>query len=236
MVKVLYTTLSPALKAAADREGRHVGKFVYGTKKAANDARAAQAANKVPKAVRPSALKKKTPNTSAIFWSNYPGPRENVDHVSVFTGTPSQFLDLRVVLPITSESTRAGFRAFTPAFPDVMELTGLSIKFHCGLLHRDVKVQCLVILAKTVADADALDWDTVAALPKARWYQDIQSVEASYKLAIDRPVNTGAEADVATFVAMFRAIDSDPESDAHITVTVTATASQLKAGGPSLDL
>lgn len=236
MVKVLYTTLNAALKSKADREGRHVGKYVYGTKKAADDARAAQAANALPKGSRKSAQKRKTLNTSALFWANYPGARENVNHVSEASAPPGQLIDLKVALPITSDSARGGMPAFTPAFPDTFEVTGISIKFHCGLLPRDVKVQCLVLVAKTVADRANLDWDTVAAIPKARWFQDVQAIDAVHKIPVDRPINTGVEADMATLVVMFRAIDSDPAATADIKITITVTASQLKAGGPSLDL
>jgi len=39
MTKVSYSTLSQQAKTKADKEGRHVGKWVYGTKKQAGDAR-----------------------------------------------------------------------------------------------------------------------------------------------------------------------------------------------------
>lgn len=234
MVKVLYSTLTPALKQKADREGRHFGKYVYGTKKEATQAREQQ--SKARPSNKKGTPKGGRPNTSAAFWVNIPGPRETVVHTAGQRAQPRHLIDRKSVLAICGGSTTTtAFGTLSPTLPNDYEVTGIKIAFKCGILHRDVKVQVLVLLAKTVRDASALDWDTIAAIPACKSFADVQSIRAEYKVPINRPINTGTDTDEACLIIMTRAVDSDPPEDAFVEIDVHVSCSQLKAGVSSLD-
>jgi len=233
MTKVLYSSLAQGLKTAADREGRHFGKWVYGTKKDATAARSA-ANPSVKSSGGGSKARKPKVNTSALYWGNIPGPREKIISLAEMEATPAWFVDRKCVCPVSGGSSpRLNVGALTPALAAHYEVTGLKIGFHCGLLPRDVKVQALVLLAKTVVTAP--DWDTISVLPQTKWFQDVQAINSSYKIPITRPINGGGDTDEAAVIVLFRAIDSDPAATAKVKFTITVESSQLKASTASLD-
>jgi len=233
MTKVLYSSLTAGLKKTADREGRHFGKWVYGTKKDATVARSASNPSVKSSGGGSKASKSKV-NTSALYWSNIPGPREKVVSTAEMEAAPGWFVDRSCVCPVSGGSSpRSNIGALTPALATHYEVTSLKIGFHCGLLPRDVKVQALVLLAKTVATAP--DWETLSVIPQTKWFQDVQAINSQYKIPITRPINGGGDTDEAAIIVLFRAIDSDPAATAKVKFTITVETSQLKASAVSLD-
>jgi len=235
MTKVNASTLTPQNLAKAKRQNRFFSGWVYQTAKQASDAKAAaNVAKPKGKAVKKPVQRKV--NSSAIFWQNYPGPRENVDHLSVTDSSVAWYVDRKCVLPISGTTTsRAQFSSVAPPIPSEYEVTGLKITFEAGMFPREVKIQALVLLAKTVADSTLLEWDTIKAVKTCKWFADVQSIEQSYKIPITRPINSGGEADEACLIVLFRAIDATISTSEKLKVTLTVTTSQLKAGTSSLD-
>jgi len=230
----VISNLSQKQTAALKKAGKwfpFAGK-VYASANARSAAQKA-AGSAVPK--QPGSSSRSKVNTSALFWSSSPGPRENVDHISQIVQPVEWFTDKKCVLPFSGASALRQFSRFAPALPSKFELVSLKIKVECGLLKRDVRVQMLTIVATSVADAAALDWDVVRELKTAKWYGDLQSVNTEYKVNVGRPVNTSADAPGA-LVVLFRAVDAEIPNGAQIKILVTATTSQLKTGLQTLDL
>jgi len=231
----VIANLSAKQTAALKKAGKW---FPFGGKAYASAA-ARSAAQKASGSSGPSSGSRSRPvakvNTSALFWSSSPGPRENVDHVSRIVQPVAWFTDKKCVLPFSGASTLRQFSAFAPALPSKFELVSLKIKVECGLLKRDVRVQMLVVVATSVADAAALDWDVVRELKTVKWYGDLQSVNSEYKVNVGRPVNSSSDAPGA-LVVLFRAVDAETPNAAQIKILVTATTSQLKTGLQTLDL
>jgi len=176
-------------------------------------------------------------NTSRLFWSAYPGPRENVPYVFSMEKTPAQLAagTPRGVL-IKGQQATYGMDVTAARFPPQWELTGLGVRFECGLMPRDVVIQVAFLLAKSVSNLSVLTWKQITENPAARVFQDVRSVNQAYKLKIDRPINSGSDTDGGYLVIMTRAVDSGTPTTDKVKVEVTVTVSQLKATSSTLDL
>jgi len=177
-------------------------------------------------------------NTSSLFWSAYPGPRENVPYVFSMEKTPAQLAvgTPRGVLIKGGATTTYGMDVSAAAFPSNWEVTGLGVRFECGLMPRDVVVQVAFLLAKSVASLPNLTWKQVTENPACRVFQDVRSVNQAYKLKVDRPINSGSDTAGAYLVVMTRAVDSDTPTTDKVKIEITVTLSQLKATSSTLDL